>query len=317
MAMADPLIALDVLVYSAHKTGTQTLVHTFRESGLACAHCHRLSNLNPPLSPERLPECLREYRRRRGRPLVIVSVFREPIDRHISSFFQWHGEGALRRQPGATPADSLLARASVTIASLRSAEIMALMGQILEHLVAGELMQLTAGPDDALSMEHYMRKTFYKTASLMANACKAVAVVAGCPAEEAAAAWDYGHHTGLAFQLVDDILDFTGTAEELGKPAGHDLRSGLATAPVLFAAQQRPELIPLVKRRFREEGDGERALKLVEATDGLARARALAEEHSAAAAAALNTLPPAEGAAAAEARAALEEITRRVINRKK
>ena len=113
MAMADPLIALDVLVYSAHKTGTQTLVHTFRESGLACAHCHRLSNLNPPLSPERLPECLREYRRRRGRPLVIVSVFREPIDRHISSFFQWHGEGALRRHPGATPAESLLARTSV------------------------------------------------------------------------------------------------------------------------------------------------------------------------------------------------------------
>ncbi|MFM7266343.1 MAG: hypothetical protein ACKOZW_12295 [Cyanobium sp.] len=113
MPVAAALVELDVLVYSAHKTGTQTLVHTLRDNGVACAHCHRLTNLQPPLSPELLPECLQEYRRQRGRPLTVVSVFREPIGRHISSFFQWHGEGVLRRQPGGTPADSLLARAPV------------------------------------------------------------------------------------------------------------------------------------------------------------------------------------------------------------
>lgn len=113
MAIAEALYELDFLVYSAHKTGTQTLVHTLRDNGFACTHCHRLSNLSPPLTPELLPQFLGEYRRRRGRVLPIVSVFREPIGRHISSFFQWHGEGALRRQPGATPADSLLARCPV------------------------------------------------------------------------------------------------------------------------------------------------------------------------------------------------------------
>jgi hypothetical protein len=113
MAIAEALYELEFLVYSAHKTGTQTLVHTLRDNGFACTHCHRLSNLSPPLTPELLPQFLREYRRRRGRVLPIVSVFREPIGRHISSFFQWHGEGALRRQPGATPADSLLARCPV------------------------------------------------------------------------------------------------------------------------------------------------------------------------------------------------------------
>lgn len=113
MAIAEALYDLEFLVYSAHKTGTQTLVHTFRDNGFACTHCHRLSNLSPPLTPELLPQFLGEYRRRRGRVLPIVSVFREPIGRHISSFFQWHGEGALRRQPGATPADSLLARCPV------------------------------------------------------------------------------------------------------------------------------------------------------------------------------------------------------------
>jgi hypothetical protein len=113
LEIAEALVDLEVLVYSAHKTGTQTLVQTFCDNGIPSRHCHRLSNLRPPLTPELLPEALRGYRERSGRPLTIVSVFREPIGRHISSFFQWHGEGALRRQPGATPADSLLARASV------------------------------------------------------------------------------------------------------------------------------------------------------------------------------------------------------------
>jgi hypothetical protein len=113
MPVADALFELDFLVYSSHKTGTQTLVHTLRDNGFACAHCHRLSNLKPPLSPALFPEFLRDYRRRRGRALPILSVFREPIGRHISSFFQWHGEGALRRQPGAGPADSLLSQGSV------------------------------------------------------------------------------------------------------------------------------------------------------------------------------------------------------------
>ena len=122
MAIAESLYDLEFLVYSAHKTGTQTLVHTFRNNGFACAHCHRLSNLSPPLTPELLPQFLREYRHRRGRGLRIVSVFREPIDRHISSFFQWHGEGALRRQPGAAPADSLLARCPVPDLQRRFAE---------------------------------------------------------------------------------------------------------------------------------------------------------------------------------------------------
>eukprot|EP00887_Chlorella_sp_A99_P002303 scaffold10.g2303.t1 len=128
--------------------------------------------------------------------------------------------------------DFLLARASVTLASLRNSEV-------LEHLVAGEILQLTADPEEALSMDHYLRKTFFKTASLMANSCKSVAILGGYPADVCQDAWDYGRHLGLAFQLVDDVMDFTSTAAEMGKPALNDLRSGLATAPVLFAAQAR------------------------------------------------------------------------------
>jgi geranyl diphosphate synthase len=215
--------------------------------------------------------------------------------------------------------DFLLARASVSLAALRNSEVIALMSQVLEHLVAGEILQMTAGPEDAGSMDHYMRKTYYKTASLVANSCKSVAVLAGCSPEEATAAWDYGRHLGLAFQLIDDVLDYTGTTAELGKPAGNDLRSGLATAPVLFAAEEHPELHSLIKRRFREHGDVELALNLVRNSSGVNRAKQLAEEHAREAVAALERLPQVDGTceAAVESRNALIEITHKVINRRK
>ncbi|KAH7624692.1 putative Solanesyl-diphosphate synthase 1, mitochondrial [Nannochloris sp. 'desiccata'] len=215
--------------------------------------------------------------------------------------------------------DFLLARASVSLAALRNSEVIALMSQVLEHLVAGEILQMTAGPDDAGSMDHYMRKTYFKTASLVANSCKSVALLAGCSPDQSTAAWDYGRHLGLAFQLIDDVLDYTGTTAELGKPAGNDLRSGLATAPVLFAAEQHPELHNLIKRRFRQDGDVETALRLVKDSQGVDRAKQLAEEHARQAIAALERLPEVavECAAAVESRNALVEITQKVINRRK
>lgn len=69
------------------------------------------------------------------------------------------------------------------------------------------------------------------------------------------AAYAYGRNLGLAFQLVDDMLDFSVSAKELGKPAGADLELGLATAPLLFAWRTRPELGVLVGRKFEGEGD--------------------------------------------------------------
>jgi geranyl diphosphate synthase len=77
--------------------------------------------------------------------------------------------------------------------------------------------QLTADADEAASMDHYLRKTYCKTASLMANSCKAVAVLGGHSQADCHAASEYGRHVGLAFQLVDDIMDFTCTGEPLAQ----------------------------------------------------------------------------------------------------
>lgn len=213
--------------------------------------------------------------------------------------------------------DFLLARASVSLAALQNSEVIALMSQVLEHLVSGEILQMNTSPDDSLSMDHYLQKTFYKTASLIANSCKSVAVLAGCTPEENMAAWDYGKHLGIAFQLVDDILDFTASREELGKPVGHDMISGLATAPVLFAAQENPDLIPLIKRRFKSQGDVTSALQMVFASNGIEKSRELAQHHATQAARALHHLPAPLGIEAEVSRAALEEMTRRVVSRKK
>ena len=106
------------------------------------------------------------------------------------------------------------------------------MSSIIGCLVLGELQQMTANngaKEDAFS--HYLDKTFNKTASLMAYSSKAVAQLAlefaGSPEEElwlAERAFFYGKNLGIGFQLVDDLLDFVASEEELGKPAGADLK---------------------------------------------------------------------------------------------
>ena len=84
----------------------------------------------------------------------------------------------------------------------------------------------------------------------------------------------------VVLQFVDDILDFTSSSKVMGKPALNDLKSGLATAPVLFAAEEYPELSPLIQRRFQNDGDVNLAQKLVFRSRGIERTRELAAEHA-------------------------------------
>lgn len=123
-------------------------------------------------------------------------------------------------------------------------------------------------------------KSFYKTASLIAASCRSAAVFSDSSEEVKAAMYTYGKHLGLAFQIVDDILDFTQTAEQLGKPRFQDIASGNLTAPTLFAMQKSPELRSLVETEFLEEGSLERAVALIESTGGYADAKALARSEA-------------------------------------
>ena len=133
--------------------------------------------------------------------------------------------------------DFLLARATVLLARLGNNDVVQLMARTIDEMVAGELMQATETRDDLLDWDHYLHKTYRKTAALICLSCESVAVLGGHPPATRAALSAYGRHLGLAFQLVDDMLDLTGSASSLGKPAGHDMAEGHATALALYALE--------------------------------------------------------------------------------
>lgn len=165
--------------------------------------------------------------------------------------------------------DFMLGRASVYLARLREPEVIELLAEVISELVKGELFQLqNTGTDynspDYLkeSLDYYLEKTYLKTASLLSKSCRAAAVLGGTTDEVSEAAYIYGKNLGLAFQLVDDILDYTSSSEEIGKPASADLELGLATAPVFYAWEEFPELGPMIARQFSEPGDSARVIAL-------------------------------------------------------
>jgi all-trans-nonaprenyl-diphosphate synthase len=187
--------------------------------------------------------------------------------------------------------DFLFAQSSWYLANLDNLEVVKLLSQVIMDLAEGEIQQGLNRFSTSLSIDAYLEKSYYKTASLIANSSKAAAVLSEVPDALAAELYNYGREIGLAFQIVDDLLDFTGSTEDLGKPAGSDLKSGNLTAPVLYALEEKPYLEVLIEREFAQEGDLEQAIALVKDSHGLQRARELAEQHSRDAVRRLENLP--------------------------
>ncbi len=232
--------------------------------------------------------------------------------------------------------DFMLGRASVALARLRDPEVTELLATVIANLVEGEFMQLKNTASDEKNpswseqtISYYLQKTYLKSASLISKSCRAAALLGQCAPNVVEAAYQYGKNLGLAFQLVDDMLDYTISGQELGKPAGADLELGLATAPLLFAWRDRPELGVLVGRKFSKEGDvqqvtlpgllldAELELILVQArdivsqSDGLEQTRALAQDYADKAISSISSFPPGE------AKDGLEEMCVKVMKRRK
>lgn len=101
---------LDCLVFSSHKTGTQTITATLRNSGMRVQQMHSVGDVCLPLMIGSFQSYLRAYMRRNRRKLTILSVFRIPLERHVSSFFQWHGDGVVRRGRVNNSTETIIAR---------------------------------------------------------------------------------------------------------------------------------------------------------------------------------------------------------------
>ena len=205
--------------------------------------------------------------------------------------------------------DFLFAQSSWYLANLDNLEVVKLLSEVIRNFAEGEIQQGINRFDTSLSIEAYLEKSYCKTASLIANSAKAAGLLSDVSAEVAEHLSAYGRHFGLAFQIVDDILDFTTSTEVLGKPAGSDLVSGNLTAPVLYALEEKPYLEGLIEREFSQDGDLEQALALVQESRGIERARELASQNARMAGQHLSCLKPSESSQA------LLELTDYVLSR--
>jgi len=160
--------------------------------------------------------------------------------------------------------DYLFARAADLAAETQSVPVVSIFAQTLMTICSGELKQ--AFDEGALrrTKEDYFQSTYSKTASLFAASAEAGALLSGAPPRTVQALRAYGYNLGMAFQIVDDILDFTGDEEELGKPIGSDLRQGTITLPLLLFLEMHPE-VDLLPSAFEErQGREEKIQTLVE-----------------------------------------------------
>jgi octaprenyl-diphosphate synthase len=195
--------------------------------------------------------------------------------------------------------DYLLARASRLGADTENLALIRIMADLVATMALGELDQLGARRRVDLGAREYFRIIHRKTACLFEGAAWGAAVLAGGGSETEAAARRYGRKLGLAFQIIDDLLDFQGDEAVLGKPAGHDLDEGKITLPFILArrALPRAEIERLRQLAGPDNGNlGPEAFReirgLVEAGGGLAAARRAAETLAEQAARALEPWPP-------------------------
>lgn len=207
--------------------------------------------------------------------------------------------------------DFLFAQSSWYLANLDNLEVVKLLSRVIMDLAEGEIRQGLKHFDTTLTIEAYLEKSYYKTATLIANSAKAVGVLSEVSDETAESLYQFGRSLGLAYQVRDDILDFTGSDEVLGKPAGSDLLSGNLTAPVLYAMEEVPYLKTLIEREFSKAEDFEQAVNLVNNSQGLERSRVLAKTHVHHAIECLSILPPSAS------RQALTDISEYVLRRLK
>ena len=209
--------------------------------------------------------------------------------------------------------DFIFARAAKLAAETDCLPLMRLFAETLAIIVNGELTQLFSSRDIA-NRENYNQRIFAKTASLFEMSARGAAMIS--PVDEATVETmqDYGYQVGMAFQIVDDILDFNGEQAEVGKPVGSDLLQGLITLPTLHYIEEHPDdpnIRPLLEGNYSVgQKQMNRLVQSIRKSDAISRSMNEAQKYVAEALRALADMP-----AGTECQA-LEDLARYIVDRR-
>ncbi len=149
--------------------------------------------------------------------------------------------------------DYLLAKSQELVAETQNLRVIKLFAQAFMTLSRGELAQAVNAFNLDQSRQQYLQRISAKTASLISLATESGAILSRAPEKSVKILKEYGRNLGIAFQIVDDILDFIGTEEEMGKPIGSDLAQGTLTLPAIFVLERYPEDNPVIRLFQNEE----------------------------------------------------------------
>jgi geranylgeranyl pyrophosphate synthase len=167
--------------------------------------------------------------------------------------------------------DYLFARAGEFAALTGNLRVIRLFAQTLQIISSGEIDQTFDAFKLEQSRERYFKRIASKTASLFSLATESGAILSQAPEEQVKVLREYGYNLGIAFQIVDDTLDFVGTEEEMGKPVGSDLAQGTLTLPAMLSLERYPDENPVTELfRNRDMAEGDKKKKIKEAIEMVA-----------------------------------------------
>lgn len=194
--------------------------------------------------------------------------------------------------------DWLYMSAFETSLAERSLPILDILTSVTRKMTEGEILQLTLLGHADVSEAHYLDVLKRKTAYLFSASCEIGSILGGATEQQQTALQDYGLNLGTAFQLIDDLLDFTSTEDALGKAAGADLLGGKVTLPLIFLREADPSTLEMIQQVLRDRNydnvSQEDLFAALSRTDALERAKACADEYAENARDALENLPDSD-----------------------
>ena len=194
--------------------------------------------------------------------------------------------------------DWLYMSAFETSLAERSLPILDILTSVTRKMTEGEILQLSLLGHADVSEAHYLDVLRRKTAYLFSASCEIGGILGGATEQQQTALRDYGLNLGTAFQLIDDLLDFTSNEAALGKAAGADLLGGKVTLPLIYLREAEPAALEMIQRVLHDGNYNEVSqadlFAAIRRTGALERARARADEYAENARAALDNLPDSD-----------------------